>query len=144
MIKYRNKISVRQVPNAEWRITSDRGDIYDTFKISEKSTPWTAWWDMNYHNNLREWQKDIARMFAMKYEDLLPYVVFKKGQGYNQEHDILLARSEQHKIWILITENDFWISNNDYGEFHLDKQESLGSILDPEIRKVLYEVIDGL
>jgi hypothetical protein len=144
MIKYRNKISLRCIPNAEWRITSDRGDIYDTFKVEDKSTPWTAWWDRNHHSDLREWQKDIGRMFAIKYEDLTPFVIFKKGHGYNQQHDMFLAHSEQHKVWLMMTQDDFWIMPCDFGEFHFDKQDSLGSVLESDIRKVIYEIIDAL
>lgn len=144
MIKYRNKITIRKMPSEEWRITSDRGDTYETFKIVNNMTPWTAWWDMNHHSDLREWQKDVGQMFAGKFDDLTPFVVFKKGHGYNQPHDIFIAHSEHHKIWIMMTNDDIWITNTDYAQFDFDKADSIGSILDSEIRQELYKVIDGL
>jgi len=144
MIKYRNAITLRKMPTDEWRLNSDRGDVYETFSIVNNQTPWTAWWDMNHHSDLREWQKDIARMFAGKYEDLTPFVVFKKGHGHSQPHDIMLAHSEQHKVWILMTNDDFWIVNCDYGQFDFNKKDSLGSVLDLDTRHLLYSVVDGL
>lgn len=144
MIRYRKQIKLAKSPNGEWRIESDRGDRYETFKIENNSTPWTAWWDMNVHNDLREWQKDIGRMFANKWEDLTPYVVFKKGHGYNQNHDVFLAHSEKENIWLMMTAEDMWIVPTNYGEFHIAKEDSLGSVIEQDTRQTIYNLLDNL
>lgn len=144
MIKYRKKITIKHTANGDVKIQSDRGDVYDTFAVNDPHTPWTTWWNMNHHSNLREWQKDVAKMFADKFSDLTLFVVYKKGHGHNQPHDIALFHSEQHKIWLMSTTNDFWVESTDLGQFDLDVSNSAGSVLDKPVRDNLYEVIDQL
>ena len=143
MIMYKNKICIKQTRQGEWIIESDRGQRYDTIKVEGTNTPVSKWWEMNNHSDLREWQKDvlIAELWRAVGElDL--FVVYKKGQGYNQPHDICLARWQD--VWILSTNEDTWIVKNDSSEFWLDKSTSLGSVLDKDVRRLIYEIYDNI
>lgn len=144
MIKYRKKITLQNVNDNVWYINSDRGDRYEAFAIDNTATPWTQWWGMQHQSPLREWQKDILRDFGSKWPDLTPYVVYKKNAGHSQPHDICLARSQTNKIWILITERDFWFICSDYGqvEFHIDL--SMGSVLEQAHRLEMGRLRDKL
>lgn len=134
MIKYRKKITLQNVNDNVWYINSDKGDRYESFAIDNTSTPWTQWWGMQHQSPLREWQKDILRDFGSKWPDLMPYIVYKKNAGHSQPHDICLARSQLNKIWILITERDFWFVNSDYGQVEFNIDDSMGSVLDKDHR----------
>jgi hypothetical protein len=74
---------------------------------------------------------------------MMPFMVYKRNAGHSQPHDIMLAHSEERKLWILSTETDFWITETNYGSFELNKQDSLGSVLDKSHRFEIYEVIDA-
>lgn len=141
-INYQKKISIKLQAD-DILIESDVKDRFYCFKVQDESTPWSRWWEMNSHSDLRLWQKDIMRDFATRWQDLTPYVVFKKNHGYNQPHDVAVSYSESKKIWIVITERDFWIKPGNM-PITIDKNDSMGSILDPAVRKEIYQVIDAI
>jgi hypothetical protein len=134
MINYRKKIVLQKSANTGWYLESDRADRYEVLPVTGTQTPWTQWWDKQNQSELRNWQKDIIRDFGSKWSDLNPYLVFKRGGGYSQPHDIVLARSEKFKIWILITEKDFWFQSSDYGQVEFLNEDSMGSVLDKDSR----------
>jgi len=143
MIKYKKTITLQR-QNDAWFLQSDRGDRYECFAIDNTRTPWTKWWEMQNQSDLRLWQKDIIRDFGSKWPDLMPFIVYKRNAGHSQPHDICLARSEHNKIWILITERDFWFVKSDYGQidFHIDN--SMGSVLDQKNRFEIGTLRDAL
>ena len=141
-INYQKKISIKTQAD-DILIETDVKDRFYCFRVQDESTPWSRWWEMNCHSDLRLWQKDIMRDFATRWTDLTPYVVFKKNHGYNQPHDVAACYSESKNIWIVITERDFWIKPG-ATPITLDKNDSMGSILDPEARKEIYQVIDAI
>lgn len=133
MINYKKKITL-QKQNDSWYIDTDKRDRYETFAIDNTTTPWTKWWEMQDQSELRLWQKDILRDFGSKWPDLVLYIIYKKNAGHSQPHDICLARSELNKVWILITERDFWFINSDYGQVELHIDDSMGSVLNKDHR----------
>lgn len=143
MINYRKKITLQKNGDA-WYINTDKGDRYETFPVTNTSTPWTKWWEMQNQSDLRLWQKDIIRDFGSKITDLTPFVVYKRNTGYSQPHDITLARSESLKIWILATEQDFWFAVSDYGQVDFVIDESMGSVLDKNSRLEMGLLRDAL
>lgn len=143
MIKYKKKITLQKTNDA-WYIETDRGDRYETFPIDNTATPWTKWWDMQNQSDLRLWQKDILRDFGSKWPDLTPFMVYKRNAGHSQPHDICLARSERNKIWILITEQDFWFLASDYGQVDFVKDQSMGSVLEQSHRAEMGYLRDAL
>lgn len=144
MIKYKKKITLQNVRDNAWFLDTDRGDRYETFAIDNTKTPWTQWWSMQDQSDLRLWQKDILRDFGTKWRDLTPYVVYKKNSGYNQPHDISLARSEKNLVWILITRDDFWFVSSNYGQVDFDSDDSMGSLLDKQSRAEISKLRDLL
>jgi hypothetical protein len=143
MIDYKKKI-ILQKKNDAWYIESDKGDRYETFPIDNTATIWTKWWEMQNQSDLRLWQKDILRDFGSKWPDLTPYIVYKRNAGHSQPHDICMARSERNKIWILITERDFWFVNSDYGQIEFNIEDSMGSVLDQNHRFEIGNLRDAL
>jgi hypothetical protein len=143
MIKYKKTITIAKHHNDNWYIDTDKSDRYECFAIDNTTTPWTKWWEMQNQSDLRVWQKDIIREFATHISDMMPFMVYKRNAGHSQPHDIMLAHSEERKLWILSTETDFWITETNYGSFELNKQDSLGSVLDKSHRFEIYEVIDA-
>jgi hypothetical protein len=143
MINYKKKIILQQ-NNDAWYITTDKADRYETFAIDNTATIWTKWWEMQNQSDLRLWQKDILRDFGSKWPDLRPYIVYKRNAGHSQPHDICLARSERNKIWILITERDFWFVNSDYGQIEFNIENSMGSVLDQNHRFEIGNLRDAL
>ena len=143
MINYRKKIEL-QKQNDAWFIQTDKGDRYECFAIDNTKTPWTKWWEMQHQSDLRLWQKEIVRDFGSKWPDITPYMVYKRNAGYSQPHDICLARSESNKVWLLVTERDFWFVQSDYGQvdFHID--DSIGSCLEQGPRLEMGKLRDAL
>lgn len=144
MINYKKKITLQKKQDDTWYIETDKGDRYETFAIDNTVTPWTKWWEMQNQSDLRLWQKDILRDFGSKWPDLTPFMVYKRNAGHSQPHDICLARSERNKIWILITERDFWFVQSDYGQVEFPVTESMGSVLNQEHRLEMGNLRDAL
>jgi hypothetical protein len=143
MINYRKKITLQRSKDL-WYIETDRADRYETFAIDNTATPWSKWWEMQHQSDLRLWQKDILRNFGTKWPDLTPYMVYKRNAGHSQPHDVVLAHSEQNKVWILITERDFWFVPSDYGQVEFPVEDSMGSVLEKERRMEMFYLRDAL
>lgn len=144
MINYKKKITLQKRSDGTCYLESDRGDRYETFAIDNTKTPWTKWWELQNQSDLRLWQKDIARDFGSKWPDLCPFVVYKRNAGHSQPHDICLAHSQKNKIWILMTERDFWFVNSDYGQIDFLVSDSMGSVLDSDNRLQMGLLRDAL
>jgi hypothetical protein len=144
MIKYKKTLTLSLVNDNVWYIRSDKNDRYECFAIDNTQTPWTRWWEMQNQSDLRLWQKDILRDFGSKWSDLTPYLVYKKNSGHSQPHDISLARSSANKIWILMTERDFWFEYSDYGQVDFHVNDSMGSVLDQSRRFEIGRLRDKL
>ncbi len=144
MITYRKTITLDQSQSGEYTIKTDRGSRYQAFAIANSQTPWSTWWEMQNQSDLRLWQKDIMRDFGTRWNDLTPFVIYKKNAGHSQPHDMALANSASKNIWIFSTERDFWIIPSQFGNFDFSVEDSMGSILDVTTRKEIYKVIDTL
>lgn len=141
MIRYRRKIQLK-LTKLGWVIDTDCGDEYHTISINEQSTPVTAWWDQQHKSELRTWQKDCVIRDAW---DLLGplelFLVYKKGQGYNQAHDLALAHEPKRNIWLLSTAEHTWVlpTTTSEPQFHIDL--AFGSIDSRQSRSQVYEVL---
>jgi hypothetical protein len=144
MIAYGKKIILRENRTGDWMLESDKGFKYLTSPIVNTRTPITDWWEKNVHNDLREWQKDaIVKTLGDSFDaTIIPYLVYRKGHGYSQSHDITLVRFDT--TWVLSTQKDLWITNSNYGEIIFDIEDSLGSVLDRNVRDVVYKIADAI
>lgn len=147
MIAYSKKIVLRENRTGDWYLESDKGAKYLTTAIINTRTPITDWWEKNDHSDLRQWQMDaiiktLGDSFTANGISIVPYLVYRKGHGYSQPHDITLVRFG--KTWILSTERDLWIDDSGYGEIIFNVDESLGSILNRNVREVVYKVADAI
>lgn len=143
MIRYNKRICVKQTRQGEWVIDSDRGQRFETLQVHDALTPITRWWDSQHHSDLREWQKDVLiKQFSDVLGQLDLFIVFQRGHGYNQPHDLVVAKRDD--IWIVSTQEDTWITKNNQSEFWLTKDDSLGSVMERSTREELWKISDGL
>lgn len=140
-INYNKKLSLFNRKDTRWCLESDKGSL---FEISETDGTWFEWWNKQHQSDLRLWQKDIFREFANAVvPSLRPCLVYRSNQGYNQPHDVAISHAPDEQVWILSTENDFWIIDSNYGEIIINVADSLGSILDETFRKqTIYPLLD--
>lgn len=142
MIRYNKRIELKQHRNGEWKILTDRGDEYQTQLIVNNPGPLTYWWQQQHHSPLREWQKDaVIKDSWWILGPLELYLVYKKGQGYSQPHDIALARYSRNDIWILSTEENTWILPATRGDQMFVRELALGSINQADVRQKFYELL---
>ena len=143
MIRYKNKISLIRTRAEEWVIESDRGSKYLTSQITNTTTPITDWWDKQHPSELRLWQKDaLIKSLCDAFGEMDLFTVYKSGAGYSQPHDIVMARHTD--IWIFATELDTWIVKDSSSQVWLNKEDSLGSILDRTTREEIYKIADAI
>jgi len=141
MIRYNNQIILEFRRNNQWQLKSDRGQVYDILLYDDLTT----WWNTQAQTDIRTWQKDICvGETANAFGRLQLYNVYEKGRGYGQNHDICLVGSEQHGLWVLSTNHDYWICFNSGGVVTFDRKDSLGSILNPNDRQLIYQINDQL
>jgi hypothetical protein len=141
MIKYNNQITIDLRRSGNWQINTDRGDLYDTAVYEDVS----EWWKIQAQTELRGWQKDICiRETADTFGKLELFNIYKKGRGWTQAHDICLMHNVEYQIWVLSTQDNFWICNSDGGNITFDVRDSLGSIMNPNDRKTMYALYDTL
>jgi hypothetical protein len=141
MIKYHKQIQIDRLRNGAWRINTDCGDVYDTSVYSQIN----PWWENQNGSELRHWQKDVCvAMFGDIVGPMRLFDVYKRGQGYNQPHDICLIHSENFKLWVLSTRDNFWICESDGGNIVFDVKDSMGSILNPLERSLIYQAFNQL
>lgn len=146
MIKYRERITVKQNRNYGVVLETDAHDNYDTTVYSSGSTQITDWSSQRAQSELSEWQKDIAVYYtADVFGRLDLFVPYKRGYGYKQDTGVCLVRTQIDNFWILSTPNDFWIQQAEPGTsitFH--RKDSLGSILDQSTRLRLGKLFDQI
>lgn len=144
-IKYNKKIVLERKRNGDIDLDTDRGDLYKTFQYNNSNNPVSNWWSDQHQSELRQWQKDLVVGYAADaLGPLTLFVINKRGHGYSQDHDICLAYSERHSIWVLSTEHDYWIVKSDYGQIVFNKENSLGSVLIKQDRLQIGEVWDEI
>lgn len=144
MIRYNKKITLKKT-HTGFVLETDRGDIYNTSIIGGSTThPITDWFEKNAQTELRKWQMDaILKEYWRLHGPLDLFLVFKKGMGYSQPHDILLARDTARGIWILSTNDHTWLAPDNNGtEFNVDL--SLGSVNSKEDRSELYKLLEAI
>jgi hypothetical protein len=144
MIKYNKRISLDQKRDGFFRLESDRGDVFETATSPGGKNSVTNWWNNQFKNELREWQKDICiGYFWDIFGPLNLFYIYKKGQGYTQSHDMCLVQIPG-KFWIFATQEDCWIKEPDGAHMIFDRSESLGSLLDPNVRLKIGQFVDQL
>lgn len=145
MIRYNKKITVKETKYG-YKLETDRGDIYELMPITSDSnqTPITTWWEKQNQTTLRRDQLDcIIKEYWRQHGPLDLFVVYKRGEGYSQPHDIVLARSPKTGVWILSTSSHTWFeSSSNIVEFNIDN--ALGSVSNHDERLEIYSVIDGI
>jgi hypothetical protein len=135
MIKYNKQIILDRKRNGDIVIDTDRGDLYQTFQYNKTKNPISDWWSDQDPSEIRHWQKDIVVAYAVDaLGPLTLFVINKRGQGYSQSHDMCLVHSEKYKIWVLSTQEDYWIVKGDQGQVIFNRSNSLGSVLDKQAR----------
>lgn len=145
MIRYNKKISVKETKFGK-RLETDRGDVYELMMINHETneSPVTTWWEKQHQSELRQWQKDVfIGEYWRQHRALNLYLVYKRGEGYSQPHDILLAHDPEINLWIMSTQEHTWFEAGDV-EVIFNNEQALGSVMDVESRKEIYKVIDGL
>lgn len=143
MLLYRKKVFITHNTNADIGIDTDNHDKYHSLTVDKIN----RWWEMNAQTELRDWQKDIIlKMGADAMGDWRSYILYKKGQGHNQTHDMCLTYFSHSNLFIFSTQRDFWIIEKQKGKLTmLDVNDSVGSILDPIVRQtVIYPIFDEL
>lgn len=143
-LRYRNKITLDRTQLETFKILTDLSDEYETAWITKNSnTPIGDWWQKQHQSDLRIWQKETIRdLKNYLFEDLTPLMVYKRGHGYSQPHDIALAYSEQDKVWVFMTERNTWITQNGYANFTLNVEDAMGPVTDRATRDELWQLIE--
>jgi hypothetical protein len=145
MIRYNKRITVKETKYGK-KLETDRGDNYELMAISSENnqTPVTSWWDKQAQTGLRRDQLDyIVKEYWRQNSPLELFLVYKRGEGYSQPHDILLAYDNTKEIWILSTQEHTWfVKGGDDVVFNAD--DAMGSITNHDARLEIYEVIDGI
>lgn len=143
MIRYRKAVTVKLLRNNEWVIESDLGQRFEMMEIKNLDAPITYWWDAQHQSDLRLWQKDaVIKTMWDAFGPLNLFLVYEKGGGYSQPHDITIAKF--NNIWFLSTGEDTWITEDANSQVWFKREDSLGSILDKTTRQQLYAVADGV
>jgi hypothetical protein len=145
MIRYRKQIELKENRHAQWILDSDRGDQYETQFIGKTPHPMTDWWSKQHQSELRAWQKDaVLGEFWRQHGELDLYLIYKRGQGYSQPHDMTLAYSPQCSLWLFSTEQHTWILPRTHSHTNFTVDLALGSVLDPQARQDIYQIIDSI
>lgn len=145
MIRYNKRIFVKETTGG-FRLETDRGDHYEVnaIKVGTTTTPITDWWEKQGQTQLRRDQLDcIVKEYWRQYTPLDLFVVYKKGQGYSQPHDIMLAYDPTKQLWILSTDKHTWFVQGQR-EVVFNVDDALGPISNLDSRFEIYEVIDGI
>lgn len=145
MIKYNKQITLERKRNGDLMFDTDRGDVYQIFGYNRTKHPVGDWWKDQYQSEIRNWQKDLVVAYAGDALGALElFVINKRGKGYSQDHDMCLAYSERYQVWILSTQEDYWVIQSDSGQIVFDKKHSLGSVLNQQSRLEIGNLWDRL
>jgi len=141
MIKYKKTVVLDRRRNGEWQIQTDVGDHYRTTMYQE----YNQWWDKQRQTEFKKWQRDICLWETANIVGQCEmFDIYKHGQGWNQDIDICLVHSPEYHLWVLSTTDDFWICESDGTNIQFNRSDSMGSINNPENRKLIYSVYDHL
>ena len=147
--KYKRSIRVFNKRDA-WYLETDNGQLYNMSMTEGTHTPWTDWREKQttgQYKELRAWQMDIFKMWAMAFTpnaNLTLFTIWRKGAGYNQDHDVAVCYDNTNKTWLVSTLDDFWIVNTKHTNIELNKDSSYGSLLDERVRKTFYTATDSI
>lgn len=150
MIRYRKNIQVKTNRNGDLSLETDFGQTWRTIQINGKN-PMSDWMYQSAQQELQHWQKDIAKVvldsFVHEMQDHCPYVlynVYQKGQGYaSTQSDVFLMRIPHNNVWFLSTSQHTWVFEEKLQNFPIPVEEALGSILDLQVRQILYNWSDN-
>lgn len=144
-MRYNKRITLKQTRQASLQLASDRGEVYEVTAASKSNQPITDWWEKQNQSDLRGWQKDaLFKEFWRLHGELELYMIYKKGQGYSQPHDLALAYSTTKNIWILSTEQHTWLMPNSDIQTVFDIDLAFDSILNHDARLEIYNVISKI
>jgi len=148
MLRYNKRITIKET-NYGKKLETDRGDNYELMPISAESnaTPVTTWWEKQGQTSLRRDQLDyIIKEYWRQDSPLDLFIVYKRGDGYSQQHDIMLAHDSKKDIWILSTQEHTWFTFGDITQnniiFNID--DAMGCVDNPDTRLEIYKVIDTI
>ena len=143
MIRFKKQITIKENLAGDWQLKTDFGQTWELNPIEDIMTPITKWWEKQHHSELRQWQKDaLLKLFADALGAPIPFVIYQRGKGYSQPHDLFVARF--NNLWIVSTQEDLWIKESKHSNFTLDKEDTLGSILNKSVRDDLYQAVDKI
>lgn len=149
MIRYRKTIEIAS-RNGLTRIKTDCGQTYETSLVRGSTNPWTDWWNKQNPSEWRRDQKDylldlVSRAYRTKHytNEIHLYVVYERGKGYNQPHDVAFARIPNENIWILSTEQHTWIEQCQFENFAFSTDTALPSIKEQSTRDVIWDLYES-
>jgi hypothetical protein len=150
MIRFKNKITVSQQRSGEWFIDTDRGDQYLMHQLNHRNnnTLLDDWWAMQHQSELRGWQMDLFLKELVRKgqgDDFVIWTVYKKGQGHNQAHDIMIFYHLGMKIWILSTQEYHWLMPGSLMATTFERDDSIhADICQLKDRLEIYPLLDLL
>jgi len=149
MIRYRKTIQVKTSRNGDLFLETDLGQTWRTIELSGRNAI-TEWMYNSAQTTLQHWQKDIAKVvldaFVHEMQDEHVYTVYRvyqKGQGYTSTaSDVFIMRIKHLNIWYISTSDNTWIFEEKLENFPLMVSDAEGSILEREVRQMLYDWSD--
>jgi len=143
---YKDGVELRLKKDGNWQIRSDQMWTWETQPVWQKHAV-TEWVNQRPKNEMRDWQHGITISETVSvFGDIKIFLIYQKFHGYKQEHDMCLVKPLHYPIWVFSTAEDFWIQpcpeESQTVQFH--KTSSLGSILNANHRKIIYEYFDEL
>jgi hypothetical protein len=152
MIRYNKSIEFDiSTTTNQLTLRTDRGQQWLASAVKNTTTPWTTWAERQYES---EWRKDqmdyFLKTFANTYLRLsylnepTLYVLYQKGGGFNQQHDMALMHIEHEGIWFFSTQNHTWIHKTKFNFFNLNIEQALGPISDKLVRQQIYAIDDAI
>lgn len=141
MLNYRKKVVLRET-GENLIIETDAGATWHTSPVFGSNVI-TSWWKEQNQSELRMKQKEFGIQFpSMCTGKIIPYLIWKKGMGFKQPHDMSLCYSISSKLYFFSTLNDFWIyPKNPSGITVLEKSASLGSLDIKDNEDEIYDIM---
>jgi hypothetical protein len=150
MIRYNHNIEFN-IRDQQLLIKTDRGQQWLTSAIKNTATPWTDWWSRQDGSEWRRDQMDyFLKTFANTYQrqsylnEPTLYVIYQKGGGYSQAHDMALMHIPRVNTWFFSTTDHTWIHRSSHSNFTLNIQQALGSLQHLSVRQQIYEIDDAI
>ena len=128
-LKYNKLIVLDRKQNGDWRLLTDRGDMMLTSFYP--TTQYQIWRSSQCQSLLRQWQIDVMiKPAADIWGKLVLFAAYRKGNGFNQNHDVCLIKTQQQDIWLLSTQRDLWICQNSGNNIEFITDMSIGNVDD--------------